>query len=988
MKRLGLLFFLPILAIAGLPPYLASKTGRIPQISDKLPLRFESSTKGGQYRARGPGFVLTVSSAGSLLEWTNPADQKKANVRTRLSGADSSNHLEPLSQLPGKTNYFVGDKGSWRTNIEAWEGVRCRDAYPGIDLVFHGSGHMLEYDFVVKAHADPGLIKMELTGQRRLAIDENGDLVVSTSAGEIRWKHPDVYQEIDGARRRVEGRFVLAGRRTVRFETGAYDRNRDLIIDPTLAYSTYLGGSGNEMARGVAVDLSGNVYMCGETTSTNLPVLSAFQPTHAPQGTDTLGDGFVAKFNPSGALVYLTYLGGSGDDVALAIAVDATGNAYIGGYTTSRDFPVAGATPLQPHYGGSAGQNWYHTGDGFVTKLNPSGNALIYSTYLGGTQDDMVMAITVDSAGDAYVAGATASPGFPTTQGAYQGSLRGAGGEPIEPCCGGPFMDPGDAFVAELDPTGSKLLLSTLVGGDDDDAATSIALDSSKNIYVAGYTMSDDFPTTPGALQRGWGGYDQQTPYFVTGDGFITKLNATATALEYSTFFGGQGDECITSIAVDSTGALYFTGWSSTNNLPTTSGAPQPTYAGYQTLPFNVEYRFGDAIVGKLNPAGSQLAYLTYLGGAANDGGMAIAIDGAGDAFVAGFTDSANFPTTSGAYQTVWAGDGGPTPPYVNFGDGFLAMINPAGTSLLYSTFIGGSRDDMLFGLALDGSGSAYVVGNTYSVNWKVTPNAFQPAYGGQLAVVDWPYGDAVYSVFSGFSVGPQVTKVANAEGEGLTIAPNTWVEIKGSGLAPDTRPWQASDFVDNQMPTSLDGASVSFNGEKAFVYYISPVQINVLTPPDLAAGPVQVVVTNQGQQSASFAATVQEYSTSFFVFNGGPYIVATHLSGSIVGSTSLYPGLSTPAAPGETIVIYANGFGPVSPPVVKGSATQAGNLPEFPTIVIGTNKATVSFAGLVSPGLYQFNVQVPVIATAGDNAVTATFNGNTTQAGTRITIQ
>jgi uncharacterized protein (TIGR03437 family) len=232
------------------------------------------------------------------------------------------------------------------------------------------------------------------------------------------------------------------------------------------------------------------------------------------------------------------------------------------------------------------------------------------------------------------------------------------------------------------------------------------------------------------------------------------------------------------------------------------------------------------------------------------------------------------------------------------------------------------------------------------------------------------------------------VTKVANAEGEGLTIAPNTWVEIKGSGLAPDTRPWQASDFVDNQMPTSLDGASVSFNGEKAFVYYISPVQINVLTPPDLAAGPVQVVVTNQGQQSASFAATVQEYSTSFFVFNGGPYIVATHLSGSIVGPTSLYPGLSTPAAPGETIVIYANGFGPVSPPVVKGSATQAGNLPEFPTIVIGTNKATVSFAGLVSPGLYQFNVQVPVIATAGDNAVTATFNGNTTQAGTRITIQ
>lgn len=989
--RLGLFFPFCLVALAGLPPFLASNTARTAQISDKLPLRFERSTQReqGQYVAHGPGFLLTVSSVGSRLEWTNPADKKKAEVRTRLSGANPDTHLESLSRLPGMTNYFVGGQAGWRTNVEAWEGVRCPNVYPGIDLVFHGNSNTLEYDFVIKAHANPDLIRMELTGQRRLAIDKNGDLVVSTSAGELRWKHPDLYQEIDGKRRRVEGRFVLAGRGTVRFQSGEYDRNRELVIDPTLAYSTYLGGSGNDVASAVAVDSSGNVYICGVSSSTDLPVRSAVQPTHGPQSANNLGDGFVAKFSPSGALQYLTYLGGSGDDVATAITVDSTGNAYIVGYTTSTDFPIAGATPYQSSFGGDAGDpNWYHTGDGFITKLNPSGNQLVYSTYLGGAQDDAARAIVLDSAGDAYVAGATASLNFPTIHGEYQSIFKGAGGEPDEPCCGGPFINPGDAFVVELDPTGSKLLLSTLVGGTNDDAATSIALDSQKNIYIAGYTMSANFPTTQGAFQGTWGGADQQTPYFVTGDGFITKLNATATALQYSTFFGGSGDECISSIAVDSTGALYFTGYSSTSNLPTTSGAPQPTYGGYGLLPFDVEYRFGDAIVGKLNPTGTGLVYLTYLGGEANDAGLAIAIDNLGNAYVAGFTDSQKFPVTSGAYQSVWAGDGGPIPPYLTFGDGFLAMLNPSGTSLVYSTYFGGGRDDELFGLALDGAGNAYVVGNTYSPNWKVTSNAFQPVYAGQAQVLAWPWGDATYSVFSGFPVTPIIHSVVNAEGGGAVIAANTWVEIFGSGLAPDTRIWGGSDFVNNQLPTALDGATVTLNGVKAFVYYISPQQINVLTPPNLAPGPVQVVVTNGGASSQSFATTAQQYSTSFFVINGGPYVAATHVDGSLIGPTTLYPGVSTPAAPGETIILYGNGFGPVTPPVVAGSETQSGSLPQLPVIQIGANKANVTFAGLISPGLYQFNVQIPAGAVSGDNPITATYFSNATQAGTLLTIQ
>jgi uncharacterized protein (TIGR03437 family) len=246
-------------------------------------------------------------------------------------------------------------------------------------------------------------------------------------------------------------------------------------------------------------------------------------------------------------------------------------------------------------------------------------------------------------------------------------------------------------------------------------------------------------------------------------------------------------------------------------------------------------------------------------------------------------------------------------------------------------------------------------------------------------------------------TAGPVINSVANAEGQAPLLAANTWVDIKGTGLAPSgvsssaCAPgycWQLSDFVNNQLPTTLQGVTVTLNGENAFVYYISMGQINILTPPDLKSGQVTVQVTNNGVASASFIAQAQTYSESFFIFGGGPYVIATHLNGSLVGPTTLYPGLSTPAQPGETIVIYANGFGSITTPIVSGSETQYGSLPNFPTIHIGAAAATVSFAGLVSPGLYQFNVVVPISANSGDNAIQALYAGQTTQSGTLITIQ
>jgi uncharacterized protein (TIGR03437 family) len=958
----------------------------------RLPLRFEKhpGRDGVEYVARTSGFVLRLAPFKSWLELKHPATGEVARVNTTMISSNPRTEMQPEARLAGAANYFVGASKDWQTEITGFGRIRYKNIYPGIDLVFHGERGRLEYDFILAPHADPHRIRFELSGQSALRVDEKGDLIIGTNAGEIRWAKPVIYQEIHGKRTTVTGQFRLAGKRIVEFHLVAYDKRQTLVIDPTLVYSTYLGGTGNEVARGIALDGAGNVYISGTTSTSNLPTISAFQPNFGGlTASRVTGDGFVAKFDSSGKLLYLTYIGGSGDDGVAAISVDTSGNAYITGATNSQDFPTVNA--FQNQLGGAGGNAMLRTGDAFVAKLNPAGNKLIYSTYLGGTMDDIGLAIAVDSGGNAYITGATQSTNFPLSQGAYQTRLKGVGGEPILPCCNAAVWDPGDAFVAKLDPTGSQMIFSTYLGGSQDEAAFTIGLDSSNNVYVAGCTISFDFPTTSGAFKRTWGGVDVQNPFVNFGDGFVTKLNPTGTGLVYSTFFGGAGDDCVSAIAVDPAGNVYMAGSTSTQNLATSTGALQPSYAGYQALPLDVEQLYGDAFVAKLNPAGSALVYLTYLGGGKNDGASAIAIDTSGDAYVTGFTDSADFPVAgSSPLQPKLAGAGGHGP-YKPYGDAFLALVNPAGTALLYSTFLGGSLDDGSGGVAIDGNGKVYVAGNTLSANFPTTAGAFQTSYGGtSLPLVDGAAkGDAFYSVLSGFPLAPpQISSVANAFGNSSTIAPNTWIAIKGTGLAPDSRIWQGSDFVNNQMPTSLDGVSVTMNGKNAFVYYISSTQLNVLSRPDLAAGPVQIQVTVNGISSAPFTIQAQPVSISFFVFNGGPYIIATHLDGTLIGPPSLFPGLTTPAAPNEEIVVYANGFGQTTVPIVPGSPTQSGSLPGFPPLQIGGVVANLKFSGLISPGLFQFNVVVPATVQNGDNAIQSEFGGQITQSGTLVTIQ
>lgn len=463
------------------------------------------------------------------------------------------------------------------------------------------------------------------------------------------------------------------------------------MIDPTLGYSTYLGGSGQDEATAIAVDSLGDAYVTGQTLSVNFPTTAgALQPNN--QG---LANVFITELNPGGsALVYSTYLGGISSDAGESIALDAAGDAYVTGQTSSADFPVTPGAFQSTCAGTCSTAN----PDAFVTELNAAGSALIYSTYLGGTGFDQGNGITLDPSGDAFVVGWTGSKNFPTIPGSAKTNYGG-----------GRY----DAFVVELNPSGSALLYSTYLGGNALDVGYAIALDSSGNAYVTGSTMSTNFPTVAGAFQ---------TALNAPEAAFVTKLNAGGSAFAYSTYLGGSGKgtnpcaACGASIAVDSGGNAYVSGLTWEVNFPTTAGAFQTTYAG----------GFHDAFLTKLNPTGSGLIYSTYVGGVSDDGAVAIKVDSTGKLYVRGNTFSKNFPVTPGAFQ----------PKFGQKSDAFFLELDPTGSTLLYSTYLGGSGTE--FGgatssLALDSSASpsVYLTGYTNSTNFPTTAGAFQTTFAG-----------------------------------------------------------------------------------------------------------------------------------------------------------------------------------------------------------------------------------------------------------------
>jgi hypothetical protein len=681
--------------------------------------RPESKVKGQKTVAESPGLLSGWAAANEFLKERSASDlQVKSGVqetilRMRLVGANRAPKISGVDELPGKSNYFIGnDPAKWRTNVPAYAKVNYQQVYPGVDLVYHGTQGKLEYDFVVAPGADPGVIRLSFEGAERLELDAQGDLVLRTAAGELRQHRPVVYQEVAGARHAVSGNYVLRERREAGFEIARYDASQPLVIDPVLSYSTYLGGRDFDEGLGIAVDSAGNAYVTGFTVSTNFPTTTGALETNFQGG---FADAFVTKLNPTGsALVYSTYLGGSGFDQGAGVAVDSAGNAYVTGYADSTNFPTTPGA-FQTTFGGGFA-------DAFVTKLNPTGNALAYSTYLGGDNWDEGNGIAVESSGNVYVAGDTDSANFPTTPSAFQTIF------------GGPNFNFFDAFVTKLNPNGTALVYSTYLGGSGNEMGFGVAVDpgcgpapaAPCNAYVTGSTGSADFPTTTGAFQITFGGGICGFPpnTFPCYDAFVTKLNTTGTApLVYSTYLSGSGVEIGFGIAVESSGNAYVVGLTESADFPTTPTAFQTTFGG-----------FSDAFVTKLNPTGTApLVYSTYLGGSSLDEGHGIAVDSSGIAFVAGITQSTNFPTTPGAFKTTTLGGD-----Y----DAFVTKLNPTGTApLAYSTYLGGSSSEQLdltffgvpvrSGIAVDSLGSAYVTGTTSSTDFPTTSGAFQPAFGG-----------------------------------------------------------------------------------------------------------------------------------------------------------------------------------------------------------------------------------------------------------------
>jgi len=716
---------------SGTGPALAGSFGR-------LPLSFEANQgqtdQAVKFLARGMGYTLFLTSREAMLSFRgkrrarsepgpeDPASRQLGlNRRTGISGGGATERsvlrmefvsANPqaaavgLDKLPATSDYFLGNNSAaWRTGVTRYGKVRYRGIYPGVDVVYYGHAGQLEYDLMLAAGVDPSSIRLALTaqgapaaGQRRLVqIDARGDLVVPVAGTEVRFHKPQAYQwaagsKPEGRREPVEARYVLTSSGAISFKLGPYDVSRPLVIDPALTYSTYLGGSDDDEGNGIAVDRSGNVYVVGQTSSVDFPVTSgAFQTAKA--GSD---DVFVTKFDPTGQLIYSTYLGGSAFDSGEGIAVDRSGAAYLTGTTCSSDFPITPGA-IQTAYAGTNGNCEVYGGDAFITKLDAGGSALAYSTYLGSSGSDVGYGIAINPSGNAYVTGLAGAANFPTTLGAAQTRF------------GGGF----DAFVTKLGTAGSSLAYSTFLGGQYGDLAYTIALDSSGNAFAGGYTDSKNFPVTPGAFQ---------STLRAPTAGFVTKLNPQGTKLGYSTYLGGSGSgtapcaTCVTGVALDPLGDAYVSGLTWETNFPVTSGAYQRTYAG----------GYHDAFVAEFNPAGSALRYASYLGGNGDDGAVAIAVDGGGNIYLRGNTYSANFPVTSNAFQSASGGGS----------DAFLSQIAAAGKTLAYSTYLGGSGDEFAGAtrsLALLGAANpiAYLTGYMDSTDFPVTSGASQPAYGG-----------------------------------------------------------------------------------------------------------------------------------------------------------------------------------------------------------------------------------------------------------------
>lgn len=666
-----------------------------------LPLIFEinkgQTANQVNYLSRNTGYTLYFTPQELVLDFRRLGSTNAKHGKFRMGSIKGANDIlrikfveanqSPMivgeDELKSKSNYFIGnDSAKWQRNVANYGKVLYKNVYSGIDMVFYGNHNELEYDIRVAPGADPHQVHFSITGAKSIKLNPKGELVLSMPEGETIFMHkPIVYQEIQGIKHRVVGRFVLSNHQQFRFQIGNYDKKEPLVIDPAISYSTYLGGSGGDnVALAVSADpteLDASSYITGFTNSADFPTVGPFQGVNKGKGRNV----FVSKISRDGrSLIYSTYLGGSGgNDEGFAIAVDTLGSAYVTGETNSKDFPLR--NPFQTTNKGARDFS------AFVTKLNPEGNDLFYSTYLGGTGDNQEgNAIIVDNQGFAYVTGETDSMDFPIKN-AFQSTNKAR----PRPAPYSPFT----AYVTKFSSLGNTIIWSTYLGGSGgQDEGNAIALDGSKNVYIVGETNSKDFPTL-NPIQA------HPVPKGAGQTGFVTKLNANGQSLIYSTYFGGGGgNDYPLAVSVGPQENLTFAGYTNSTDYPLVNAIQTsnkgPNFTGFVT---------------KLNPQGNTILYSTYFGGSGGHEQItSLQVCALRHAHFAGFTNSTDIPLLAPIQSS-------------NLGGGttaFFSYLNFDGT-LAFSSFLGGSGgNDRAWGTAVDKILSIHLVGETNSNNFPL----------------------------------------------------------------------------------------------------------------------------------------------------------------------------------------------------------------------------------------------------------------------------
>lgn len=949
--------------------------------------------------------------AASLLSlsWADAA----ANTRSAAPMARPQGEVRQA----GVTNFLIGrDTSRWRTGVSHFGKVRYREVYPGIDLVFYGNGEELEYDFVVRPGARASQVRLRFSGHRQLRVNGDGDLVLTMAGGEtaseVIQRRPRVYQDRDGNRVEIASSYALHRDGTVGIRLGDFDAERELVIDPVLSYATYWGGASDDLAPELALDQAGNVYLFGDTNSSNLPVTTGAYKTTRPGGPF---DNYVTKFGTDGKVIWSTFVGGANDETAAGIAVDATGSVYLLGSTNSNDFPVSTTAPQATRAsGGQMGT------DVFIAKLNATGTALVYATYLGGNNDDTPVDIAVNSSGEAFVSGFTLATNFPTTNGALK------------------TRDDAvliEGFVTKMDATGARFAYSTYIGGTVGELVSGIAVDQQGNAYITGSSFSPDFAVTAGAAQSTRRG---------VSDAFILKLNPFGSAVVYNTLLGGStGSDTPLDIAIDTAGNAYITGVAESSDFPVTLGALQGTRQGTS-----------DTFIAKINPTGSTVVYATYLGGNGTERGESIVVDAAGSAYLLITSTSTAGLTPVQGFQNAGAGGA----------DLFVAKLSVDGNTVVQSSFLGGNGTESGRSIAVDARDRAYVSASTTSTNIAGTAGSAQPAAAGgrdgfwarldfsapavtlsvspatitatgqtggaiarqQLSLVaqagqrpDWNIevatqpaggqwiavsptsGSGSATVDVNFTPGTlaagtynatitvvnrsanntrtniPVTMTLTAAGGGggqLTsagvlsaasfqgggVSPGLIVTIFGQRIGPD-RLVSAEVTADLKFPTTVSETRVLFDGVAAPLIYVSAGQVSAIVPYAVASRTAtDLVIEYRGVRSNAVSVPVVAAKPGLFTANAsgtGPGAIRNQ---DLSVNTS-----SNPAARGSIVVLYATGEGATDPAGVDGQvAANVYPKPRLPVAVrIGGVNAEVLYAGAAPSlvaGVMQVNAKVP----------------------------